>query len=165
MKKKTTKAAAPALDPVEIMIAVTKFNEVVSSDVSLRAANGNTDYTMKMRKKDPRACIEGDNLCMKRPGAPIKFTITSVPGDEEKYYPTGITFLREAKSNTSDKQRLGLLNFPQNETRMDGRSVFVTDTYKDGKERVRYKFSLLIQRGSDGKIGIIDPGIEHQDDY
>jgi hypothetical protein len=57
---------------------------------------------------------------------------------------------------------LGFLNFPQSETRFDGRGLSITDTYKDASLYVRFKFSIVIQRGSDGKIGIIDPGIIHK---
>ena len=73
----------------------------------------------------------------------------------------GITFVREGLPNANDEQRLGLLNFPQRKTRVIEKIISITDTYRDRKEVVKYKFSVIIQRGSDGKIGIIDPGILH----
>ena len=39
------------------------------------------------------------------------------------------------------------------------------ETYRDKTSGVRYKFSLFIQRGSDGAIGVIDPGIIHTGDH
>ena len=36
------------------------------------------------------------------------------------------------------------------------------DAFKAMKPYGRYKFSVIIQRASDGKLGIIDPGIENE---
>jgi len=160
MKKRTTKATASSRRPVEVVIAVTKFVEVLGTNTDKSCGIA---YTMKLRRSDSRASIDGDNLRIRRPGAEIRFFIAAGPGDRDRYYPTGITFVREAESK-GDKQRLGLYNFPQNHTRAEGRSLWIRDVYRDGAKRVRYKFSVLVQRGSDGKIGIIDPGIIHEDE-
>jgi hypothetical protein len=152
-----TTARGSAKNPIEVVITVTQFKDVLATSDRKR----DTDFQMKMGKEDPRAYVDGANLFIKPPGAPVRFSVDSAPGDSENYYPVGITFVREREHNTSDKQRLGLLNFPQNESRGDIRSFLITDSYQDGAKSVRYKFSVILQRGSDGIIGIIDPGIEH----
>jgi len=147
----------PVKNPIEVTITVTQFKDVLAT----QALKRDTDFLMTMGKEDPRAYIDGDNLFIKSPGAPVRFSVDSAAGDPENYYPVGIAFVREREHNTSDKQRLGLLNFPQNESRGDVRSFLITDSYQDVAKGVRYKFSVILQRGSDGIIGIIDPGIEH----
>ncbi len=162
MKTSSLKSSARKSKPVEVVITVSNFNDVLAVDTSPNCRD--TDYTMKLRRKDPRADIKGDDLYIKHPGAPIRFTIASSAEDKEKYYAIGITFLREGQRSTGDNQRLGMLCFPQHDNRADGRALTILDTYKGDLKRVRYKFSMIIQRGSDGKIGIIDPGIEHYGD-
>lgn len=159
---KTSKVNLPSTTekPVDVRITVTKFKDVLARDKS--GQRRDTEYTMRLGRKHRLAAIKDDNLLIRPPGAMIRFTIGSSASDSEKYYPVGITFLREGEKNTSDRQRLGLLNFPQSETRFDGRALSITDTYKDASLYVRFKFSIVIQRGSDGKIGIIDPGIIHK---
>jgi hypothetical protein len=116
---------------------------------------------MKLRRNDPRAYIKGDDIYVKRPGAPIRFTLVSPATDKDSYYPAGITFVREGDRSESDRQRLGFLNFPQRATHVEGRTLTILDSYRD-RSQVRYKFSVVLQRGSDGKIGVIDPGIIHE---
>jgi hypothetical protein len=115
---------------------------------------------MRMRRPHPGVSIKDDVVYVRPPGAIIRFTITSAAGDIEKYYPAGITFVREGKHRISHEHRLGRNNFLQRKIFMDGRSLTLTGSYKHGEQGVRFKFSVIIQRGSDGAIGIIDPGIE-----
>jgi hypothetical protein len=150
-------------NPIAVTISVTQFQDVLAGKES-RTGRG-TSYTMKLKARDPRACIEGDTIYVKRPGGPIRFTINGAAADKEHYYPVGISFVREGDGKSSEKARLGMLTFPQSEIRLDGRSLSITDIYKDHARSVRYKFSLLIQRGSDGRLGIIDPGIEHDNSH
>ena len=159
MKTRIEKAPTRTAKPIEVTIMVRKFKDVLATEPS-RGDRG-TEYVMKLGRKDPRAVIKGDDIYVKRPGAMIRFTITSSAADKQRYYPIGIGFVREGDRNSSDEQRLGLLNFPQSLTRPDRRTIVIADTFRDEARHVRYKFSVIIQRGSDGKIGIIDPGIVH----
>jgi len=162
MNTRIEKASARTPKPVEVTITVRKFKDVL---VTAAARGGRaTDYAMKLGSNDPRAEIKGNDIYIKRPGATLRFTIASSAADQMRYYPIGISFLREGDRSSSDAQRLGLLNFPQNQTRMDGPTLTITDAYKDEARYVRYKFSVVVQRGSDGRIGIIDPGIVHEFD-
>ena len=149
------KAANRSSATAEIKISVTQFKDVFAGD------SCGTDYRMKMISKNPRVFIDGDVIYVKPPAVTIRFTIASSPGDKERYFPIGITFVRQSEHNTSDEQRLGLLNFPQRKTRVLEQFISITDSYRDKEKGSRYKFSVVIQRGSDGKIGIIDPGIAH----
>jgi len=162
MKTSIKKTSTRTVNPVEVTIAVTKFKDVLASDAPRNGCG--TEYTMKLARKDPRAVIKGDDIYIKRPGAPIRFTITSSAAGKQNYYPVGIAFVREGDRSKSDEQRLGMLNFPESETHVKGRTLVITDSYKDDARYVRYKFSVIIQRGADGKLGIIDPGIVHQDE-
>ncbi len=161
MKTRPGIAAARELGPVEVTITVTKFRPVLA--VQGEGGGRPSDYVMKLARRDPRAVIKGDDLYIRRPGAAIRFTIAAAAGDKERYFPVGIAFVREAADNASDEQRLGLQNFPQRLIRFDGRSAVIVDRYRDREAYVRYKFSVVVQRGSDGKLGIIDPGIIHED--
>jgi hypothetical protein len=160
MKTSIVDAPPPTEKPVDVRITVTKFKEVLARDKSKERG---TEFTMRLGRKHPLAEVKDDNLFIRPPGTVIRFTIGSSAGDTENYYPVGITFLREDEKNSGDRQRLGFINFPQSKTRMEGRSLSITDSYRDSPSRyVRYKFSVVIQRGSDGKIGIIDPGLIHK---
>ena len=143
-------------------VTVTKFKDVLATDAA-RGGRG-TEYAIKLAKRDPRAVIKGDDIYVKRPGAALRFTIASSLSDKNRYYPVGIAFVREAEDNSSDELRLGLQNFPQKDIRLEGRAILINDSYTDAAKYVRYKFSVPIQRGADGKIGIIDPGIIHEND-
>jgi hypothetical protein len=159
---RTTPKAASAASPAEVTITVTAFKDVLANGAS-RDGRG-TDYVMKMGKRHPRVFIKGDDIIVAPPAVVIRFTIASASGASEKYYPVGITFLRDGLGGMSDGQKLGLLNFPQSQIHPDGRSLSITDSYRDDTRCVRYKFSVIIQRARDGMIGIIDPGIVHEGD-
>ncbi len=156
MKTRNVTASATTAKPVEIRITVTRFREVLAPS----KASPSTSYTMDLARKDRRAYIKGEDLYIKGVRAGIRFTVAAA--DKKNYYPIGIAFVRESTRNESDAERLGFLNFPQSEIRMKGRTLSILDTFKDRTKTIRFKFSVIIQRGSDGAIGIIDPGIIHE---
>lgn len=159
----TSIAPTPANEPnpVDITIEVTKFQDVLARGTS--DGGRDTSYAMTMPQKDPRAHIQDENIYIKRPGAPLRFSVTSADVSKERYFPVGIAFVRDGACSGGDEQRLGLLNFLEKNTRTEGRKLLITDSYNE-QVKCRYKFSVVIQRGSDGAIGIIDPGIIHEDD-
>ena len=149
------------LSPVDVELSVTGFKDVFTDE---SRQNGGTAYTMKLKRKHPRAKIIGDDIYVRRPGATLRFTVESSNGDKETYYPVGIAFVREG-DHPSDELRLGMGSFPKLRTRTDGQTLTIVHRCGTETGRVRHKFSVVIQRGSDGRIGIIDPGITSDDDH
>jgi hypothetical protein len=101
-----------------------------------------------------------DTLRIKRQGATLLFTIR-----QPEYYPVGITFfLKNGEPAVDDRKRLGFVNFARPLIRPDKleHSLQVTALNNDSKHEDWFKFSVIIQRACDGKIGIIDPGIIHE---
>jgi hypothetical protein len=140
-------------------MTVIGFKDVLSSERS--DGSQRTGYKMKLVNKPSGVVIRGDVIYIKSAAADIRFTVASSVGDKENYFPTGITFVRQGTCEIGDEQRLGLSNFPQRKTRFERRSLSISARFKRTDNGVLYKFSVIIQRGSDGKIGIIDPGIGH----
>lgn len=151
------------LKPVDVSVIIRKFETIIDTGKPI------TEYILKLAQKDPRVLVKGDVIYVKGPKTTIRFTIANSSGEKTNFYPTGITFLlqsservsRDDDCEISEDERLGLLNFPQRKFRYDRQRLSITDAYRDGTETVRYKFSLLIQRGLDGAIGVIDPIIVH----
>ena len=54
------------LSPVDVELSVTGFKDVFTDE---SRQNGGTDYTMKLKRKHPRAKIIGDDIYVRRPGA------------------------------------------------------------------------------------------------
>jgi hypothetical protein len=157
MKKRSAKSAIDPVDPIEVILSVTKFNDV------LRAGRV-TSFVMRLGRRHPLATIEGATIFVRKPGAPILFKLTTGDGTRERYYPIGITFVRANSKKATDALRLGFINFPERDTHTDEKEMLISDVYKDVEWPVLYKFSVVVQRGSDGKIGIIDPDIVHEDE-
>jgi len=155
MKKKSAQTATRSRKPIEVILAVTKFNDV------LRAGHP-TEFDMKLACEHSLATIDGNTIIVRPPGAPIHFTLTTGDGTNERYYPVGITFVRANAKKVGDDLRLGFINFPERDTHAAKKALRIDDVYKDADYPVRYKFSVVVQRGSDGKIGIIDPDIDHE---
>ena len=139
---------------VKVALTVTKFRDVFSE------RDAKTEYKLSLNGKYNRVRLDGDTLYIQPPGAVLQFTLLSTHEDRENYYPLGISYVRDGESR-SDDLRLGFLNFPQKKQHLKGRSITITDSYRDKQPKVRYKFSIFVQRGSDGKIGIIDPSMIH----
>ncbi len=120
-----------------------------------------TGYTMRLKRPHPRVALKNDILVVKAPGAVIRLTIAAPAKEKMKYYPAGITFVRENSETLGEALRLGRPDLLQRKIVIDGQTLTFTDRFKKGAGDVLYKFSVILQRGSDGAIGIIDPGIEN----
>ncbi len=162
-----------ALKPAEVTLTIPEsesesaFRDVLASDTLGAAKRGesansrNTVADMKVSRhpqvyKDPNP-DKPNTLRIKRNGATVRFTIKP-----DNYLPVGIAFqLRSGVSGAGALKRLGMLNFEQAQMPRTEHELCVTDKFKDEDGDDDYKFSVIIQRASDGAIGIIDPGIEH----
>jgi hypothetical protein len=159
MKSSSSRSAIG--NPVEVIVSVTRFRQAVATK---NRPGGKTEVVMKLARTDPRASIKGDVLFISRPNTAVRFTLRGAGATREQYYPLGISFLREGSGKERAEDQLGFVTFPQSETQPDGTTLSILDTYKYTEGGARFKFSLFIQRGSDGALGIIDPSIEHIDD-
>lgn len=155
------------LRPAEVGLQVTAFKDVLADSKrrslvkdALSDCRG-TKASMTLREAHPLVRIddkEPNALRIKSPGATLRFTVS--PG---AYYPVGVSFLLLAGvAKPDDEERLGLLNFDPSQIRRLGHVLYVTDIFKDEEPYNRYKFSVMVQRASDGAIGIIDPDIIHE---
>ena len=157
---KNAKGAARASIPAEIVITVTQFRAVLSAKEAGEVRD--TGYEMKMKRPHSRVSLKDDTLFVKSPGAVIRLTIASPAKDKTRYYPAGITFVRDGGNGLTEADRLGRKDFLQRRITIDGLALKFTDRFQKGKEKTLYKISVILQRGSDGAIGIIDPGIENE---
>lgn len=166
------KVRLTSLDTAEVYLYVPSFRDVFAQDppVTRTVSRGTppplcdrgTPHEMWMPKPEhPQVYIKPNDpntLRIKPKGATIRLTIQPA-----EYYPIGVAFkLLEGVPNPDDLQRLGTLNFEQSRTPRDPQSLFITDRFKDKDCDNRYKFSVIIQEASTGKIGIIDPDIVHE---
>ena len=149
------KPVTPKAKPAEIRITIGEFTDVLGTGKPI------TDFSLALAKRNPNVSVDGDTIHVKYPKTTVRFTLASSAGDKINFYPAGITFVLKSDCATTEASRLGLQNFPQNKIRLDGESLSITDNYLHVKNTITYKFSLVVQRGSDGKIGIIDPGISN----
>lgn len=156
-------------DTAHITLTVKKsgFKDVLTSSAP-RNERG-TDHSMKAALPHPRVrhipTVGGQSgtLKVKRTGVTLCFTIKA-ENPKHKYYPLGIAFVRRnnrGRDNDEDDV-LGRKNFSFGKMHLFGRSLYITDNFRDVGPADRYKFSVIIQREHDGAIGIIDPPVEHE---
>ncbi|MEO6995279.1 MAG: hypothetical protein ABI273_16855 [Lacunisphaera sp.] len=119
------------------------------------------DFQLKLAKRHSYVTVKDGTVFVEYPGTPLKFTFVASRDPLKNFYPAGITFVREIDGGNANEDRLGLRNFPHHRIRIDDHSIYITDNYLRGKNVNAYKFSLIVQRDSDGAIGIIDPGMVH----
>jgi hypothetical protein len=156
----TVSTRTPKLqDMAVVKLTVTGFRDIFSP--TSKKQNRLTGYQMEL-VPDTAGKVRRDNdtIFVKRPGAMIRFEIASSQ-KEETYYPVGIMFLRKTPRPTNVSERLGLNNFDRLPS-PNAQSLIINDHFSPSGVGDRYKFSIIIQRGSDGTLGIIDPGIEHE---
>jgi hypothetical protein len=173
-KPATKKVRLTPLDTAEVTLYVpdSGFRDVLAQDppVNLTVSRGKrpphfdrgTLHQMWMPTPehsqvhiDPH---DPNTLRIRSKGATIRLTI-----QPPEYYPIGVAFkLLEGVPDPDDLHRLGVLNFEQSRTPRDPQRLYITDHFKDKECDDRYKFSVIIQEASTGKIGIIDPDIIHE---
>jgi len=154
MKNARSRPSRKSTRAVQVLLTVTNFRDVLSDKNAL------TDHRLSLSREHARVRLEKDTLFIQPPGVTLEFVLASTREDREHYYPLGISYVRAGESKT-DELKLGFVNFPQKKQSLKGRILTITDSYRDKQPQVRYKFSIFIQRGSDGKIGLIDPSMIH----
>jgi len=152
--------------PANITLTVVKFVDVLSSEAPAGARN--TECEMTVEANHPQVTGNGTtkgksaSVTVKGGSATLCFQIKS-RSRKHQYYPLGIAFRRRTTRGqpVSEAEILGRKDFSFGSVHLFGRSLYITDHFKDCGPRCRYKFSVIIQRQHDGAIGIIDPGIEN----
>ena len=101
----------------------------------------------------------GTKLNIKPGGATLRFHVQGKTGGG-RYHPVGIAFL-QTKGNLG--HRLGHDVFEREQIRVTEDYLEVTDCYEhlENEAPHEYEFSLVVQHGDHGWIGIIDPPITH----
>lgn len=156
----------PTSKPANVTLTVSKFVDVLASEEP--QGKRNTECEMKAEPNHPHVTMgkgsksQAPALKVKGGSATICFQIKS-KNPRHHYYPLGIAFRRQtSRGLTNDRDDvLGRKDFSFGSMHLFGRSLYITDHFKNCGAGRRYKFSVIIQRQHDGAIGIIDPGIEN----
>jgi hypothetical protein len=152
---------------VTLTVSPSKFVDVLTSNA--RAHRRSTQCDITADPQQAQATLSKaekghpPTLTLKGGGATLCFQIAS-KDPKVQYYPLGIAF-RRRKSPVPDNDPddlLGRKNFSFGTMHLFGRSLYITDHFKDCGPGDRYKFSVIIQRQHDGAIGIIDPPLDHE---
>ena len=173
---------APGLTTVDITLTVTRFRNL------LEPAAGSaplTDFIMTGPEEGNGRLKMGDyqkgapagaryTLRVQRPGVVLRFTIAA-RADGERYLPVGIAFERGDGTAPTAVPVVtgnhGKTDTPFSDLEIKGATIQVLDRPLGGvpakgettpPRRVTYKFSVFIQRQSDGALGLIDPWIENE---
>lgn len=157
----------PTPKAANVTLTVAKFVDVLASEEP--HGKRNTECEMRVDLNHPHIRMdkgskgEAPVLKVKGGGATICFQIKS-KNPKHKYFPLGIAFRRRTnRGRNNDKNEiLGRKDFSFGSMHLFGRSLYITDHFKNCGAGRRYKFSVIIQRQHDGAIGIIDPGIENE---
>lgn len=161
---KATLETAPGI--VEVILTVTDFREVLQT----RGVERGTFHTVIIAKGHDVISVEegGDipKLTIKKGSGPVtlRFKIVDAKTDDV-YQPLGIAFKVERSTkapSTSEANMIGENNFPLDRMHIYGNDLYITDLALPEVRELKYKFSVIIQRERDAKIGIIDPRIEHE---
>ena len=145
-------AAAPA----QVTFTVVKFRPVTVANPGTQY----TDATISLAAH-PLVTLAGSATdAVLHPTAPVDFEIKIESADpRESYTPLGIVFEQNAPAKGAKTDPQGKINFGPG--RLNGTTLLVHDHFARKGPEYHYEFFVIIQRGSDGKIGIIDPGILH----
>jgi hypothetical protein len=169
----TSAILAQALSPACFTLTVNPkdFHDVLTCKES---ANKRNTSALVVPKNPDHPCVKyhtDGKFHVRLKGATIRFEVISSDPNED-YYPVGVAFKMLKGAETKLKVSLGNpakidkrltdLNFSQSKIGCDKHELTFTDEFRDKGHDAQYEFSVVIQRGSDGAIGIIDPDIIHE---
>ena len=149
--------------PIHVTLTVTKFVDVLTSEAQEGARGTLCDLHME---KHPRVAATAQAkgkpaaLLVYGGGATFCFDLRSkIRG--ESFLPVGIAFRRQPHPapGAAPADPLARDTFSYASLHLAGRQLKITDHFRQGGPRIRYKFSVIIQRRHDGALGIIDPDI------
>lgn len=173
-------AAGPNLPLAEVVLTVTKFRDVLKgplkegrcSEHQIAVQAGATSVFLHPGLYDKNH-NEMRTIRVGLPGAILRFTIQN----KKVYHPIGLAFERADGTTPMavpcSTDALPVPGTPFGVFQLSGATLQIADIPLMGVKTsakgglnpppfVTYKFSVIIQRRSDGAIGIIDPYVENQ---
>lgn len=142
--------------PAQVTFTVVNFRNVTEAQPTTQF----TDATMQLAEH-PLVSFKGtpaDGTLVLSGPVDLEISVVSENG-EETYKPVGIVFEQKAQADRQCTDRHGRRNFAP--AVLKDASLVVRGHFVDRNPEANWEFSVIIQRGSDGAIGIIDPGIEN----
>jgi hypothetical protein len=166
-------AAVRLPPPFEVVFTVNSFRNLLVSGARQSHVTG---VTITMPAPNPARCYlypgsggGAPSIRVLRPGAALRFRV--VGSDDEPYLAVGVTFtsLANRKSPFAVACETGSgrpVGTPFGNLELVNRELFFADSLPGAAASPQtftaYKFSVLIQRVSDGALGLIDPEVENE---
>jgi hypothetical protein len=165
MPANSTKPKSSYIPVAPITLTVTDFRDVENTAEEERGTVHRMELEVDKHPRVSRDPNDASTLKIRKGDARLRFTIKSEDKRDKKatFYPVGIAFRLRGAGDGKKLDRIGRATFWRKPLTFDGRSLTVYDDFSDVGPRKNFKFSVIIQRDTDGAIGIIDPGIEHED--
>ncbi len=173
-----------SLPTIDVILTVHRFRDAINgalrggslTDHDIDITNPNKKCHLKDGDYQRRSGVIGERtIRVESPGAILRFIVAGAGADTEIYHPIGIAFARaDGTEPAAVFLKFAQPNSPFNVVEAQLGILVIEDAIAPGLEGrnptgrteippyITYKFSVIIQRKSDGAIGIIDPYIENQ---
>lgn len=147
--------STPAVAPAQLTLTVTTFRS--SASLSERIF---VDAATSLAPHPAVTLVDREGLPTLVVGQALDVEVSVDSADpSESYRPIGILFEQQADASGAKTDPAGAANFTQWPTNQ-GRIV-IRNKYVHTGAHGQYEFFVVIQRVSDGAIGIIDPGMDN----
>jgi hypothetical protein len=158
-----------AIGTALVTLTVLEFKGILPDDrnwhVFTPCENHMVKHEIALIKHD-RVKLKGKNFVVEGFG-PVTFRFRIEDKKAQTvYYPVGISFKRRETGGEKDVMDACARRFFSNNTiHIFGTDMYFTYDYRNYEgQTYNYDFFVVIQRDSDGLMGIIDPGIGHDND-
>jgi len=158
-----------AIGTALVTFTVTDFKGILPDDGnwSIFNSSGNrlVKHSIALVKHD-RVKLKGNKFVVGGHG-PVTFRFRIEDSKAETvFYPVGITFkLKKTGGDRDVMDPCARRYFSNNTMHIFGSDMYFTYNYKDLEgQTANYQCYVVIQRDSDGSMGIIDPGIGHDNE-
>jgi hypothetical protein len=155
-----------AVGAAVVTLSVTDFQDILPTAASRGGYETAKEHLTKadlLLEKNDRVSrcetAEGQQLQVQKGGpVPFRFMVEDAH-KKETYFPVGIAFKCFGTVGTAIDHKMHR-SFSTAGVHIIGSNLYFNYNYSDGLT-VGYEFFLIIQRESDGLVGIIDPGIKN----
>ncbi len=140
-----------------IKLNVTNFHEVGGDHTWTTASQ-----TLSTDQDPPNISVDGEGYLITGPST-IQFSFADAAGNNDPtYIPIGIYF-DEASTDATQSDPQGLADFPTCNIGTDvNGSRYMQVGIADVDPDLHWEFYIVLQRTTDGKLGVIDPKIRNQ---